>query len=87
MNCIIAVTKSLVNGGKHRSKYGEKRWKVFYYDENDHFHTKFVSTITAMMYKTKIVKRLIMSCPQCKRRFVIYSRNKHQKVNCPRCIN
>ena len=72
MKYIISVSKT----HKHRGKYinhlakTKKYWHIYYYeyDEIDELlkmYCKQVSWLSAMYYKTKKLKKILLHCPSC----------------------
>ena len=74
------------NNRKGRSNSNTKRLPmVFYYDEGGKFHSKRVSRLEAIYYKTKICKQKSLFCTNCQEKFTVLIR-KSETPECPKCL-
>jgi len=55
------------------------------YDDELILHSKFVSPLEALYYKTKILKRRKFLCPVCFNVCLGFVKNDRTKVECPYC--
>ena len=86
---IIGVNKAYKGRGQgfeHRPST-KKFWHVYWYDEDESFHSNQCSWFQAMIYKLQKVYRKILTCEHCLTVFVWYTRNKNDEKYplCPNC--
>jgi len=88
MKYVISVAKTYIHRGNHWHKSStKKRWFVYYYDEEGHFHSDQVSYLKAMYYKKRKLHRLKYICQSCGQIFVGLVKSAKQKAECPYCEN
>ena len=74
------------NNSKKKSNEHTKRFPVvFYLLEDGSFHSKRISRLEAIYYKTKICKQKSLFCTTCEKKFTILVR-KNEKPECPNCL-
>ena len=74
------------NNSKKKSNEHTKRFPVvFYHDESGKFHSKRISRLEAIYYKTKICKQKSLFCTNCQEKFTVLIR-KSETPECPKCL-
>ena len=67
---VQGVSKKHDNNGKRRHYQDKgKHWRLYFYDSDGSFHTKRVSWIQALYWKTK-KKHIKKLCNACNKKFV-----------------
>lgn len=70
---------------QHGKNGAKKRWFVFYFDEDDVFHTKRIQWYEVLWYKSQKNHKRRMICPNCGQKLVVYFRSEKQTIECPYC--
>ena len=74
------------NNSKKKSNEHTKRFPVvFYLLEDGSFHSKRISRLEAIYYKTKICKQKALFCTNCQEKFTVLIR-KSETPECPKCL-
>ena len=74
------------NNSKKKSNEHTKRFPVvFYLLEDGSFHSKRISRLEAIYYKTKICKQKSLFCTNCEKKFTTLIR-KNETPQCPNCL-
>ena len=74
------------NNSKKKSNEHTKRFPVvFYLLEDGSFHSKRISRLEAIYYKTKICKQKSLTCEFCEKKFTFLIK-KNEKPECPHCL-
>ena len=74
------------NNSKKKSNEHTKRFPVvFYLLEDGSFHSKRISRLEAIYYKTKICKQKSLFCTNCEKKFTTLIR-KNEIPQCPNCL-
>ena len=74
------------NNSKKKSNEHTKRFPVvFYLLEDGSFHSKRISRLEAIYYKTKICKQKSLFCTNCQEKFTVLIR-KNEIPECPKCL-
>jgi len=83
----VKGVSQVTNNRKGRSNEHTKRHSVvFYYDESGIFHSKRVSRLEAIYYKTKICRQITIYCTDCEKKFMVLVK-KNQQPTCPKCLS
>ena len=83
----VKGVSQVTNNRKGRSNEHTKRHSVvFYYDESGIFHSKRVSRLEAIYYKTKICRQIKVYCEICQEKFTILVK-KNEQLICPKCLS
>ena len=83
----VKGVSQVTNNRKGRSNEHTKRHSVvFYYDESGSFHSKRVSRLEAIYYKTKICRQITIYCTDCEKKFMVLVK-KNQQPTCPKCLS
>ena len=83
----VKGVSQVTNNRKGRSNEHTKRHSVvFYYDESGNFHSKRVSRLEAIYYKTKICRQITIYCTDCEKKFMVLVK-KNQQPTCPKCLS
>ena len=77
----------VTNNRKGRSNKHTKRFPVvFYLLQDGSFHSKRVSRLEAIYYKTKICKQVKIYCTECQEKFNVLVKKNEQPI-CPKCLS
>ena len=84
MRYIISVAKTYSHRGNHRHRLDtKKQWFVYYYDEEGSFHSKKISYLQAMYYKSQKMHRIKYVCLECGQMFMGLVKSKNEVPQCP----